>query len=186
LDTCCCPGGYRCINPVTWDVDPIFPEIRVMAGPIRLAELLGCLSFAGDLGRGQPMGHVLRTTRIAMAIADRMRMPPAQLPEVYFTSLLLHAGCTAGAAEFAAFLASDELSAQKDFCLCDPNNMGQLFGWLTRNVATNRPMPARTLRMLQLLARGEKAFADIDQGCSEVGSRIAARLGMSEATQLSL
>src|SRR5262245_34004483 len=90
---------------------------------IRLAELLGSLSFAGDLGRGQPMGHVLRTTRIAMALAGRMLLPSEQMPGVYFTALLVHAGCTAGAAECAGFLASDELSAQKDFCLCDPNNM---------------------------------------------------------------
>jgi HD-GYP domain-containing protein (c-di-GMP phosphodiesterase class II) len=40
--------------------------------------------------------------------------------------------------------------------------------------------------MLQLISKGEKAFRDIDQGCSEVGSRIASRLGMSEATQLGL
>ena len=74
---------------------------------IRLAELLGSLSFAGDLGRGQPMGHVLRTTRIAMALAGRLGVPSENLADVYFTSLLLHAGCTAGLAEFAAFLASD-------------------------------------------------------------------------------
>ena len=93
---------------------------------IRLAELLGSLSFAGDLGRGQPMGHVLRTTRIAMALAERLGVPPAQLPDVYFTALLVHAGCTAGAADFAAFLANDDISAQKDFCFCDPNNMTQM------------------------------------------------------------
>lgn len=149
----------------------------------RLAELLGSLSFAGDLGRGQPMGHVMRTTRIAMKLADSLRVPSADLADVYFTSLLVHAGCTAGAPEFAAFLAGDELSAQKDFCLCDPNNYGQLFGWLRRNVAAGRPLPARTLRMLRLISKGEKAFQDIELGCSEVGARIAARLGLSEATQ---
>ena len=153
---------------------------------IRLAELLGSLSFAGDLGRGQPMGHVLRTTRIAMALADRLRVPSAQLPDVYFTALLVHAGCTAGAAECAAFLASDELSAQKDFCLCDPNNMGQLFGWMRRNVAKGQPLPARMMRMLRLMSKGEQCFQDVDQGCSEVGSRIATRMGLSEATQLGL
>jgi HD-GYP domain-containing protein (c-di-GMP phosphodiesterase class II)/DNA-binding CsgD family transcriptional regulator len=172
---------------LAWDVDPILsPRDQAMSDRVRLAELLGSLSFAGDLGRGQPMGHVLRATRIAMAIAGRLGLPAARLPDVYFTSLLLHAGCTAGATEFAAFLASDELSAQKDFCLCDPNNTGQLFGWLGRNVARGRPLPARALRMLQLLSKGEKAFQDIDQGCSEVGARIAARLGMSEETQLGL
>jgi HD-GYP domain-containing protein (c-di-GMP phosphodiesterase class II) len=153
---------------------------------LRLAELLGSLSFAGDLGRGQSMGHVLRTTRIAMALADRLRVPADSLPSVYFTALLVHAGCTAGAAECAAFLASDELSAQKDFCLCDPNNMGQLFGWMRRNVAKGQPLPARTLRMLQLMSKGDSCFYDVEQGCSEVGSRIASRLGMPEATQLGL
>jgi HD-GYP domain-containing protein (c-di-GMP phosphodiesterase class II)/DNA-binding CsgD family transcriptional regulator len=132
------------------------------------------------------MGHVLRTTRIAMALAERLGVPSSQFPDVYFTSLLVHAGCTAGTADFAAFLASDELSAQKDFCLCDPNNFGQLFGWMRRNVAKDQPMPSRVLRMMQMLATGEKAFAEVDLGCSDVGSRIAARLAMSEATQLAL
>jgi HD-GYP domain-containing protein (c-di-GMP phosphodiesterase class II)/DNA-binding CsgD family transcriptional regulator len=132
------------------------------------------------------MGHVLRTTRIAMALAERLGLAPAELPAVYFTSLLVHAGCTAGIADFAAFLATDELSAQKDFCLCDPNNYVDLFGWLRRNAAKGKPLPARTLRMLQLFAGGEGAFQEIDRGCSEVGSRIAARLGMAEATQLAL
>jgi HD-GYP domain-containing protein (c-di-GMP phosphodiesterase class II) len=40
--------------------------------------------------------------------------------------------------------------------------------------------------MLQVLAQGEKGFSEVDQGCSEVGSRIAARLGMAEGTQLAL
>jgi HD-GYP domain-containing protein (c-di-GMP phosphodiesterase class II)/DNA-binding CsgD family transcriptional regulator len=179
-------GGYACIKLPAWDVDPIFAGWFTVNDTIRLAELLGSLSFAGDLGRGQPVGHVLRTTRIAMALAERLPAASGQVDDVYYTSLLVHAGCTAGSSDFAAFLASDELSAQKDFCLCDPANMGQLFGWLNRNVAKGKPLPARTLRMLQLISRGEGAFQDIDQGCSEVGSRIATRLGMSEATQLSL
>ena len=157
-----------------------------MAGQVRLAELLGSLSFAGDLGRGQPMGHVLRTCRIAMALADRLRLTEAQKGDVYYTALLVHAGCTAGAPDFAAFLASDELKAQKDFCLCDPTNMSQLLGWLWRNVGEGRSAGARSVRMLQLMAQGEKAFQDIDAGCSDVGSRIAQRLGMGEETKRSL
>jgi HD-GYP domain-containing protein (c-di-GMP phosphodiesterase class II)/DNA-binding CsgD family transcriptional regulator len=121
-----------------------------------------------------------------MALAERLGVPTAQLPDVYFTALLVHAGCTAGATDFAAFLANDDLSAQKDFCLCDPNNLGQVVGWMSRYVARGQPLPARALRMLQLMAKGETAFQDIEQGCSEVGSRIAARLGLTEETQLGL
>jgi HD-GYP domain-containing protein (c-di-GMP phosphodiesterase class II)/DNA-binding CsgD family transcriptional regulator len=157
-----------------------------VADQCRLAELLGSLSFAGDLGRGQPMGHVLRTCRIAMALADRLRLTSEERRDAYFTAMLVHAGCTAGAPDFAAFLASDELKAQKDFCLCDPNNMTQLLGWLWRNVGEGARAPARVARMLQLMAQGEKAFQEIDEGCSDVGSRIAERLGMPEQTQRSL
>ena len=153
---------------------------------IRLAELLGSLSFAGDLGRGQPTGHVLRTTRIAMALADRLRMPSADQPGVYFTGLLVHAGCTAGAAECAGFLASDELSAQRDGCLCDPNNMGQMFGWMRRNVAKGRPLPQRVLRILRFMSQGQGCFAEIEHGCSDVGSRIATRFELPEAARTGL
>jgi HD-GYP domain-containing protein (c-di-GMP phosphodiesterase class II)/DNA-binding CsgD family transcriptional regulator len=153
---------------------------------IRLAELLRSLSLAGDLGRGQPMGHVLRTCQIALVLSERLGLTTEQRRDVYYTALLVHAGCTAGAPEFAAFLASDELKAQKDFCLCDPSNMSDLLGWLWRNVAEGRSRGMRSVRMLQLMAQGERAFQDIDAGCSDVGSRIAARLGMSQETQRSL
>jgi HD-GYP domain-containing protein (c-di-GMP phosphodiesterase class II)/DNA-binding CsgD family transcriptional regulator len=121
-----------------------------------------------------------------MGIANRLKLTTEQCRDVYFTSLLVHSGCTAGAPEFAAFLASDELRAQKDFCLCDPSNMSQLLGWLWRNVGEGRGLPARGARMLQLIAQGEKAFAEVDEGCSDVGTRIASRLGMSLETQQSL
>src|SRR5690349_19653755 len=157
-----------------------------MTSTVRLVELLGSLSFAGDLGRGQTMGHVLRTTRIAMALADRLKLTATETENVYFTALLVHAGCTAGAAECAGFLASDELSAQKDFCLCTPGSIPQMLGWMTRNVAIGHALPDRVMRMLQLMAKGEKCFEDVDQGCSEVGARIAMRLGLPEETRTSL
>ena len=39
---------------------------------VGLAELLGALSLAIDLGFGQPMEHVLRQCRIALRIADHL------------------------------------------------------------------------------------------------------------------
>jgi HD-GYP domain-containing protein (c-di-GMP phosphodiesterase class II)/DNA-binding CsgD family transcriptional regulator len=47
-------------------------------------------------------------------------------------------------------------------------------------------LPMKTLRILRLLAQGDGALREVDHGCSEVGSRIAARLGMSEETQRGL
>jgi hypothetical protein len=45
-----------------------------MSGPrtenIRLAELVATLSYAADLGLGQPMAHCMRQTVIALRLAE--------------------------------------------------------------------------------------------------------------------
>lgn len=41
----------------------------------RLAELLSAFAIAGDLGRGQPIGHLFRTCFIAMRVAQEMKLP---------------------------------------------------------------------------------------------------------------
>ena len=55
---------------------------------IRLAELLGVLSFGADLGMGQPMEHVLRQCLISLRLAERMGLDEADCEVVYYTSLL--------------------------------------------------------------------------------------------------
>ncbi len=65
--------------------------------PIRMAEILSAFSFATDLGAGQPMGDVLRTCYVAMAIAQKLKLSSQEQADVYHTALLAHAGCTAGA-----------------------------------------------------------------------------------------
>jgi HD-GYP domain-containing protein (c-di-GMP phosphodiesterase class II) len=48
------------------------------------------------------------------------------------------------------------------------------------------PPPGTSAPYAELLSKGSNAFREVEQGCAEVGSRIAARLGMPEATQLGL
>src|SRR5262249_4424950 len=159
-----------------------------MAGEarIRVAEILGAFAMAGDLGRGQPEGHVLRSVCIALQLADRLGLSGKERGDVYYTTLLMHCGCTAGAAEFAAFIAGDGLAAQRDLCLCDPKNLGQCLSWMRRHVAPGAGITERTRRALRLLFQGERMMAGVELGCSDVGARIARRLRMSEETQRSL
>jgi HD-GYP domain-containing protein (c-di-GMP phosphodiesterase class II)/DNA-binding CsgD family transcriptional regulator len=153
---------------------------------VRVAEILGAFAIAGDLGRGQPEGHVLRSVCIALQVADKLGLSTKARGDVYYTTLLMHCGCTAGAAEFAAVIAGDELAAQRDLCLCDPRNLGQCLTWIRRHVAPDAGVTERARRALQLLVQGERTMAGIEQGCSDVGARIAHRLRMSEETQRSL
>ena len=64
------------------------------AGP-RRAEVLAALSIAIDLGLGLPAEHVLRSSRIAALLADRLDLDAEQRACVYYTNLVLWIGCHA-------------------------------------------------------------------------------------------
>ena len=101
---------------------------------IRLAELLGVLSFGADLGMGQPMEHVLRQCLISLRLAERMGLDEADQEVVYYTSLLAWVGCHVDAYEQAKWF-GDEMALKSDFRHTD-------FGAVTAQ-ATVHPPPSR-------------------------------------------
>ena len=157
-----------------------------MPGQIRLAELLGSFALAGDLGQGQSLGHVLSTTQVASRLAERLNLPADQQADVFYTALLLHSGCTAGASDMAAFLLNDELAAQAELCLFDPDNVVQIMKWMTQNIAPGWPLYLRVVRTLRSMAKGEEMIREMFSGWSDVASLTAARLSMPATTQQSL
>ncbi len=149
---------------------------------IPVLDLLGCFAVAGELGRGQPAGHVSRTAAIAMAVAERLGLDGAARSEVYQTSLLIHAGCTAGLSEVAAVLICDELALQRDVCLCDPANEFEMLRVLFKHAGRGRGSTARLRSIARMATGGSNAFHEMEAGCSGVAARIAARLGMRAGT----
>ena len=47
-------------------------QSRADTDGVRIAELMATLSYAADLGLGQPMAHCLRQTVIALRMADML------------------------------------------------------------------------------------------------------------------
>jgi hypothetical protein len=84
-----------------------------MAAPRRapaalsVAELVGTLSLAADLGLGQPMGHLTRAGLIAVRLAERMGLPAADRETAYYLALLDWVGCTADSHETTARFGDD-------------------------------------------------------------------------------
>jgi hypothetical protein len=64
---------------------------------VRLAELVGCLALATDLGMGQPLEHCLRTCLLAVGVGARIGLTGAQLGDAYYITLLRFVGCNAHA-----------------------------------------------------------------------------------------
>ena len=75
-------------------------------GPGR-AELLAALSLAIDLGLGQPMEHMLRSSLIAARLADRLGLGEQQRGVVFYANLVAWIGCHADSHEVAGWFGDD-------------------------------------------------------------------------------
>src|SRR5688572_6676719 len=94
-----------------------------------LGELLRALSFASDLGMGQPMEHGLKTAYLGLCIADDLGLDAEDREAVFYGSFLKDIGCASHAAAFAAFFAGDELAPRRDFFLVDPGSASRMITW---------------------------------------------------------
>jgi hypothetical protein len=80
-----------------------------MAARLRLADLLGGLSIVADLGFGLPSETAMRSCLIGTALARELGVAEKDVADTFYTSLLLHVGCTAFSHEAAAAM-GDELT----------------------------------------------------------------------------
>ncbi len=76
-------------------------------GRRRVAELVATLSYAADLGLGQPMAHCMRQTVIALRLADLVGATQAEREATYYLGLMINAYCHADAAEQASWFGDD-------------------------------------------------------------------------------
>jgi hypothetical protein len=88
---------------------PIGPDV----GGVRIAELVATLSYAADLGLGQPMEHCLRQTVIALRLAELVRADEDDREATYYLGLLSNAYCHADASEQAKWF-GDDISLKAD------------------------------------------------------------------------
>lgn len=75
-------------------------------GP-RRAEILAALSLAIDVGLGQPLEHVLRTSLLATALADRLGLDARRRGVAYYAALVAWIGCHADSHELSAWFGDD-------------------------------------------------------------------------------
>lgn len=71
------------------------------------AELLAALSLAIDLGLGQPMEHMLRSSLIATRLARRLGFDADQYAIAYYSTLVMWVGCHADSHEYSAWFGDD-------------------------------------------------------------------------------
>ena len=148
------------------------------AAKLPVTELLASLSLATDLGTGQPLGHGLSTSLLAVFVAREMGHGPDLVRHVQQLALIRFLGCTSDAAETSRMAGDDELSFMAGFAPAHMGSSGEALRAMIGAVGAGHPLPRRAWLVASALAgagEGAKGLA----GHCEVGAMLAGRLGLS-------
>ena len=148
---------------------------------IRLAELIGGLSLAGELVVGFAEGKVLRTALIAVEIARRAGAATTVVQETYYTALIRFLGCTAFAHEEAhRYGAGDDNALRRTMAHVDPGQPVQAGRRIIRGIGRGAPLFARGAAVGRLLGDG-RAFHDHTRAQCDASLHLVRTFGVSPA-----
>ena len=152
---------------------------------LRLADLLGGLSIAADLGFGLPPEEAMRSCLIATMLARRQGLAEDEVGDTFYTALLVHVGCSALSHETAAVFGDERVltAAAARTNLADPADIATtLLPEVTRSMT-----PPRRRRVERYAAEHGREFGRrFDTGSCEVASATARRVGLRPAVQRAL
>ena len=143
---------------------------------LRRAELLAAISLAIDLGLGQPMEHMLRSSLIATRIAERMGLDSQQRATVYYANLVGWIGCHADSHELSA-LFGDDIALRADTYDVDMTGLPFLRLMLS-HVGRGLPGWERGIRWAAFLLSARNQVGKLVQShCSSAGI-LSDRMGL--------
>lgn len=146
---------------------------------VRLAELVAGLSVASDLGKGLTDGQGLRSTILAMHLADEIALSEADREALYWVGLLRFVGCTATASEMAEGL-GDEIAVSAAFAAADTKDIRDA---LRRVIGLVGKRPDK---VASFVAKVPSIISAHETASCEVAQVIAAQLGLPESVSNAL
>ena len=152
-----------------------------LSGTLRLAQIIGALSYALDLTEGQPPGHCLRCCWIGMHTGRALGLDPGALSQLYYTLLLKDTGCSSNAARLWELYGGDELVTKRNFKQVDSQSMLQLARFVLRHAGPGEALRERVKRLINLYRNGERLATELVHTRCERGADIVRRLGFGES-----
>src|SRR5882757_8997536 len=147
---------------------------------VRIAELVATLSYAADLGLGQPMEHCMRRTVIALRLADLTGATDDEREATFYLGLMMNAYCHADAAEQAMWF-GDDISFKSDgFEMLDMNTP-QMISFLLRRIGSHGSGIARARRLATFPVVGQRRMITFLTTHSTLGARFADRIVLDGA-----
>ncbi|HXZ72285.1 MAG TPA: hypothetical protein VEH31_15640 [Streptosporangiaceae bacterium] len=106
---------------------------------------MATLSYASDLGLGQPMAHCMRQTVVALRLAGLAGASGRELEATYYLGLMMNVYCHADAAEQARWF-GDDISMKSDtFDLLDMST-ARMVAFMLRRAGSHGSGVARARR----------------------------------------
>ncbi|MCI0436631.1 MAG: HD domain-containing protein [Gemmatimonadetes bacterium] len=151
--------------------------------PVRVADLMACLSVATDLGMGQPADYAMTSCVVAMRLGDALGFDTPTLQDVCYETLLCYVGCNADTGWFAS-LFGDEITLRTEYAPVDSADMPSVLEVLRRSIRrASAGMDAGSVE--QATARAFEALPEVMTsffpGHCEVARRLSTRMGFPES-----
>jgi len=148
-------------------------------GGVRLAELVATLSYAADLGLGQPMEPCLRQTVIALRLADLADADPADRESTYYLGMMVNSYCHADASEQARWF-GDDISFKGDGFEVLTMSTPQVAAMLLRKLASHGSAADRVRRLATFPRSGQREIEIWLTTHTKLGSEFAERIGLGD------
>ena len=160
-----------------------FATLRVK---IALSEVMSALSYALDLVEGQPRGHSVRSCVIGMRIGRELKLSAADRSSLFYALLMKDLGCSSNAAKMCFLFGADDRETKGAIKTVDWRNFRQQAGFALSHIAPGKPWLTRALRMVGVLAAGQRAGKELIQIRCERGAKIARLFGLGEETAMAI
>lgn len=147
------------------------------SGDLRLADIVGALSYALDLTEGQPPGHCLRCAWLGMPIGVALGLTPDELSDLYYTILLKDAGCSSNAGRLWELYGGDDRALKSEFKTVDSQSMVALARFVLQHAGPGEALKQRVQRVLHISQHGDALATELIQSRCERGANIARELG---------
>ncbi len=157
----------------------------MVAAKLPVTELLASLSLATDLGTGQPLGHGLSTSLLAVTLARELGCGPDEVRRVQQVALIRFLGCVADAADTARAAGGDELSFMSAMAPVAMGETGESLRAMVRAMGVGQSFPRRAKLVAAALADPGADARSLSAHC-EVGAMLARRLDLGEHVVIAL
>jgi HD-GYP domain-containing protein (c-di-GMP phosphodiesterase class II) len=152
---------------------------------VRIAELVATLSYAADLGLGQPMEHCLRQTVIALRLADLAGADDADREATYYLGMLVNSYCHADASEQARWF-GDEISFKGDGFEMPLMSTPQIAAVLLRKLGTHGTTTDRVRRLVAFPVSGPRQIEAWLLTHTTLSSQFVERIGLGAEVEEAL